>query len=467
MRAIVTVMIALCLTVGWAQDVTLPEDIDQFLGEFYDTIRTGDAEAAQSYLTPMALLQAHFAGLGKQGDVLRLGETYVLESLERKAVRCRVEDTRALVEYDLTIKGVDKKLGEDRTEVWRRMDRLARVGPGWRIAESMRLDPERAARVISPGQIKDEYMGLAAPVPEGWSASVVYGLGGVNVILDAPDLMTSISLITQDLPVSLSAKGIADAQIKAGNSMGAQTLVSSQGDTLLAGGPAYQTACKMVVGDTTLHVNHIFRVDKQGAANILYGAVFSSERAEALEKHAPQFSEVLAGLVISPRKEEPLTPDLGTIAEGKYLNPEYGVSMEIAEGWTGAISRSRFLFQVVLTPPRGESTFMLGAVDVGQWVDPKLAAHADLATHRVQAPDLKIIQEAPFNKGDVAGYQILSTLTMADGIPRTRWMLFLSRDTRIYFLLGEAVPAAEYQEWLGDWTKMLDSLTLGPVVSEE
>lgn len=48
-----------------------------------------------------------------------------------------------------------------------------------------------------------------------------------------------------------------------------------------------------------------------------------------------------------------------------------------------------------------------------------------------------------------------------------RWILFLSRNTRIYFPITEAVPAADYAQWLPAWTEMLDSPTFGPVEMRE
>jgi len=77
------------------------------------------------------------------------------------------------------------------------------------------------------------------------------------------------------------------------------------------------------------------------------------------------------------------------------------------------------------------------------------------------------VQKAPCNTGEIAGYKVLSSFTRANEQPRMRWMLFLSRNTRIYFPITEAVPAANYAEWLPAWTEMLDSPTFGPVEVRE
>ena len=467
MRRLGLALVLLCAVCCFAQEAELPQDIRDMYAGFYAAIRTGDAEAASGYLCLYARLQSHFAGMGGHGDVRRIVDTYDIRSLEPVFLSCLVKDERAEVQYDLEIQGPDKKTEEEKAEVWRRLDRLMRVGDGWMILETCQLDPARMERDIKDGFVRDEEAGVQFPIPEGWQPSILAGMAGLVATLSAPDILTSATVVMVDMPVKMSAKEIAEIyQTALVDVLGLTMDVLSQGDATLAGKPAYEVKRQVTADFVTVDVRSIFRVDETEAGDVLYGLIFTLELPDAADTFKSEFEQIETGLQIGPRKKQELPAELGRIADGRYVNPKYGITMDIAEGWQAQIARSRFLFQLTLSAPEGKSTLLLAALDIGQWVAPETIAQAALAQAQKQDPNLNILGEGPRNKGPLEGYETLWDLTLPGGGARRRWSVYFPRDTILFFLIGEAIPPEEYENVKDDWAQMLDSLTFGPAAQD-
>lgn len=463
MRLPMSALLLLLAALAVAQnEAVLPADVEATLAGFHEAIVVGDLETARGYLSPLALRQAHFAGMSAHGDPMRLPEAYVIDSLEHKVISCRVTEKYVGVEYDLTMKGAEKKTGEDVELTWRRAATLEARGPHWRITDALRTDPVRAERIIKDGVLKDEDAGVEVAVPEGWSPRVTYG-SDLTVTFEAPNLGSSITVAAADLPVAVTAEAIADMEAKGQAAFGITGEVLARGASRLGGRDAYEFTGTVKVDDLTLYVRRAYHIYEAPGRRMLYALVLAADGKEALDTHAGLFETMRDGIKLTPPREVEVPAELGKIVDGKYLNPACEISMDLPPGWTGMISQSRFLFQLVVTPPEGESNILLGAVNLGQWVDPKLAVYGDLAAYKAQDPNLQILEEGDLDREDVQGYRLLLQMTLADNVTRKREVAFFMRGTTLYFAILEAVPGANFEALEPLWDASIGSLTFGPI----
>lgn len=189
--------------------------------------------------------------------------------------------------------------------------------------ETMRLAPDREETSIKEGRLVDAATGIRVPIPENWSAGIIHGMANVVGTCDAPDLQTSISVFAMNVPVELSAKAIARAGTASQKRFGAEVKVLSQGDTQLAGEKAYQMRTKITLGDIAMRSHQVFRVDKRNGNRTLYALSYSSFSPTGLDDFQAQFDEVTEGLEIVEPVQQALPPEVGTVADGRYINREY------------------------------------------------------------------------------------------------------------------------------------------------
>jgi len=471
MRCLLAVAALVCCTVAFAQEATVevPQEIDELLCDFHDTILIGDTETAATYLTKLALVQAQIGGAGKDPDLLRLGEANILDSLDREYVTCLVAGDQVMVEYDLEIKGVDAKTDEEKDETWRMGMSLTRLQDQWRINGYHRFDPERRAQIIKDGVLHDEQMGIQMPAPKEWIPRLIRGRASFLVALTMPDLSTGLALAAQDLPIAITAKAAAQGEQKLLGlltQLGVQAEAVSEKETTLAGMPAYETVSAITADGMTVHTRRVYTVYTSETEQMLYVLVATTQDEDGFERYKAELAKVEAGLKITGPTARELPPELGKIADGKYLNSACEFGMDIAEGWKARLAESRFLYQLTLSAPDSESTMMAGAVKLEQWVEPKLAAYGDLQVYKQQDPNLEIVSEGPIDKEGAQGYQILSDLTLQEGQLRRRWQVFFMRGTRLHFFVGEAVPADDYDNVKDAWQAMMDSVIFGPVAQD-
>ncbi len=458
MRKLPISVLLVCALATVAQAVEIPPQIATMYEDFHRALASGDMASVQGFLTQIALLQATIAAQGQRDHILRLPGLYRIQSLTPTFTSCTVKGDRALVGYDLKLVGTERKSGAAKTLSWHLEDHLVRGRSGWLINGNSRTDPELCKQQVSQGHFRSPDRGVELAIPEGWIPSVPVGGPGVVLSLLSPDLLSGAAVIVADLPVKIAAKAVVEADQKVAAALGLNSRVLSQGDTTLAGAPAYQMTTRIATPEITLYSQSIFRVDSRPAGDVLYALLFSSEKGEPATQMKAEADLIESSLKLTGPKVQPLPPELGKIAGGKYINDKYGVTMTLAEGWKARISKSRFLFQLSLAAPQGDSTLLLAALDVGQVIDPKLAAQTDLQTLRQVDPAVKVLGEGPRDFGGLSGYQYLLQFTVPGGGARTRWAAYIMRGKMLYFIVGDAVPATDYDKVKDDWGQMVNSI---------
>ena len=442
-----------------AQPVEVPEPIATMYNELCIAVASGDNEGARGHVTQLAALQATFMAQGDKEHILRLAETYKIDSLTPTFTLCIAKGEVALVGYDLKLIGSDKQSKEHVEKTWHCQDQLFRSANTWLIGEHGRVDPDALKLQVKNGIFRNAKRGVEVAVPKDWLVSVPVGGPGAVVGLQSPDLLASATVLAVDLPVKVDAKTIVESENRLLLAAGVNQQIISQGGATLAGQPAYRAVSKIASPEMTVFTDTTYRVDSTPQGDVLYALAFGAERDEPSKVMPAEADAITKSLKLTGVQQEELPPELGKLADGKYINNKYTVSMKLAEGWKPRISKSRFLFQLSLAAPEGDSSFLLAAVDVGQYIDPKLVAQQDQKAAAQTAPGAKLLGEGARDQEGVPGYQTLQELALAPGKLQTRWSCYFTRDKVIYFIIGDAVPATDYDKVKDAWGQMVNSLT--------
>jgi hypothetical protein len=452
----------------------VPQAIQDMYSSYYLAIQCGELQTAQASMTQMALVQAQISGQAGGDEVLRMGEAWKLDVVEPRYLWWGQEGDRALVEYDLLIQGTERKTGDPVSQTWRRLDGLERQGQTWRIRDANVLDTERQARDTAGETLKDEDCGLETAIPADWGAYVSKGGALFVGLLQAPDLVTSIQVVAQELPLKITARDAAEIEAKQIAGPGIALERISAQETTLSGKPAYQVDAKLTLLDTTTFLRRVYCIESVGGQYIAYALAMSSDTAEAAHRYDAEFEAVRQSVKISAPGKLDTPPELGKIAGNQYSNATYQVSATIPEGWAAHLAKGQHLFELCLDPPEAlgpapEGSMriaMLGALDLGMWVDPSQAAEANVNAQKARDPNLQVVRADKLERDGVMGYDSIIRFTAADGTPHYSRQVFFCRDTKLFFVAVEINPASLADPLQAGIDALVDSVSFQPVESD-
>jgi hypothetical protein len=222
---------------------------------------------------------------------------------------------------------------------------------------------------------------------------------------------------------------------------------------------------------TATFMRRVYRIDSVNGRDIAYALVLTSDTQAAALRYDAEFEAVRQSVRITTPQALAVTPELGKVVGDRYLNATYQVSATIPDGWTPRIGKGQHLFELSLLPPDSAEpapagslrVVMLGAVDLGTWIEPSLAAEANIAAQKARDPNLQVVREEKLERDGVMGYDAVIRFRAADGTDHYSRQVFFSRDTVLFFVVAEINPASLAESLQPAIDTLVNSVSFAPV----
>jgi len=264
-----------------------------------------------------------------------------------------------------------------------------------------------------------------------------------------------------DLPVRMTGEQMAAATKDIITNLGPKLGVTGkdfiEGASTLAGRESYELTLTLAAnrGDELKIVRNFLVVD-----STLYAGAVTSAPPAAAEKHRAAIDQAMASTrIVAPGVTE-LPPEAGRLEGGVYINDVQGCKVTPPEGWETKISEGQWKVQMAMIHPGGESSIMLGMIDLP--IEDMTAQQAVEGDENISAQALneyERIRSGDVTIGDLTRYESISKFTLGEQT-RQRRRVYLVDEGRLFFFIADALPATEWDKLEPIFTETVDSFEI-------
>ena len=438
----------------------MPNEVVTLYEDLRISIETEDVESIASRFAPILLMQSS-VGEGWLQDLAVAFQKYDDIAAEMRFDDYAPAGDRALALVTWSLAGVDAESEEEWSSAVQRVDILVKVNDVWELMGSDEIDQDALASCVTGNEFSDRKTGLSFTAPNGWRLLPFTGATKSAAAAYSPDFTTWIVWAVADLPVRMTGEQMAAATKDIITNLGPKLGVTGkdfiEGASTLAGRESHELTMTLTTdrGDELRIARNFLVVD-----STLYAGAVTSAPPAAIEKHRAAIDKAMASTrIVAPEVTE-LPPEAGRLEGGVYINDVQGCKVTPPEGWETKISEGQWKVQMAMIHPGGESSIMLGMIDLP--IEDMTAQQAVEGDENISAQALneyERIRSGDCTVGDIAGYESICKFTLGEQT-RQRRRVYLVDEGRLFFFIADAIPATDWEKLEPIFTEIVDSFEI-------
>lgn len=331
---------------------------------------------------------------------------------------------------------------------------------GWVILAAERLDPSWEVTPDDAGMLMWPKENVQFPVPVDWDAyPTVSAETKKSVIFVSPDLKATIGIGLVQFPMAMELETIVANQ-KGVPQLYPGSAFIGQKEAQMGNRTGIQTELDVKIGSQLARVRSMFVM--RGTS--LYVASLSVTSSEVVSEYEPVFADILTRFTFLG-KDDPKTPDK---PKTSFADPVTGLSLTVPAGWTitempaDMTQKKGWLFALSVGSDKGKSTSMvLGARDlpnVPGMKDLPMLQQSEMGNIRAIAEDAKVHEEFDTRVAGCPARSWVYSFTM--GQEHRRREVFFVKGKRLFFLIADVMPVADYAAVSPDIDALLQNIAL-------